>query len=206
MASIATVEQTVASAKIVVDAGSMAVYLVDSAGAFLPERGEGRRVEALRESLDRLSRDRHPRAQQPLAGGRQQRRRDRGGRDDRRRHPGRDGSRGRQLPGRGADRRPRAGSGSRPGSTCSPFRTPPTTSSAGGDAGADRVDRLDRDDRLRRRSGQLPAAHDPRRRALRTSTRAKIILALGERQVVVGQEDMIIEVAAELAQASARTR
>jgi 4-hydroxy 2-oxovalerate aldolase len=51
MASIASVEQTVESAKIVVEAGSMAVYLVDSAGAFMPEEVK-ERVEALRESLD----------------------------------------------------------------------------------------------------------------------------------------------------------
>ena len=57
-------------------------------------------VVALRERLPDDGRDRDPRAQQPLARGRQQRRRDRGGRDDRRRHPRRHGRRRRQLPGR----------------------------------------------------------------------------------------------------------
>jgi 4-hydroxy 2-oxovalerate aldolase len=51
MAAIGSVEQTVASAKIVVDAGSTGVYLVDSAGAFLPDDVRAR-VAALREALD----------------------------------------------------------------------------------------------------------------------------------------------------------
>jgi 4-hydroxy 2-oxovalerate aldolase len=51
MASIAGVEQTLEAARIVVDAGSMAVYLVDSAGAFLPDDVRAR-VTALREMLD----------------------------------------------------------------------------------------------------------------------------------------------------------
>ena len=75
-------------------------------------------------------RDRHPRAQQPLARGRQQRRRDRRGGDDRRRHPGRDGRRRRELPGRAADRgarQARLRDGRRPDAGC---RTSPTTSSA----------------------------------------------------------------------------
>jgi 4-hydroxy 2-oxovalerate aldolase len=51
MASIASIEQTVASARIVVDAGSTAVYLVDTAGAFLPDDVRTR-VSALHEALD----------------------------------------------------------------------------------------------------------------------------------------------------------
>ena len=51
MASIADVEQTLEAARIVVDAGSMAVYLVDSAGAFMPDDVRAR-VTALREMLD----------------------------------------------------------------------------------------------------------------------------------------------------------
>jgi 4-hydroxy 2-oxovalerate aldolase len=47
MASIASVEQTVESAKIVVEAGSTGLYLVDSAGAFLPDDVRAR-VSALR--------------------------------------------------------------------------------------------------------------------------------------------------------------
>ncbi|HVQ57355.1 MAG TPA: 4-hydroxy-2-oxovalerate aldolase [Solirubrobacterales bacterium] len=47
MASIASVEQTVESARIVVEAGSTALYLVDSAGAFLPDDVRAR-VAALR--------------------------------------------------------------------------------------------------------------------------------------------------------------
>ena len=50
MASIASVEQTVESARIVTDAGSRAVYLVDTAGAFLQDEVRAR-VVALRESL-----------------------------------------------------------------------------------------------------------------------------------------------------------
>jgi 4-hydroxy 2-oxovalerate aldolase len=51
MASIASVEQTVESARIVTDAGSRAVYLVDTAGAFLQDEVRAR-VVALRESLE----------------------------------------------------------------------------------------------------------------------------------------------------------
>ena len=51
MAAIASVEQTVESARIVVDAGSTAIYLVDTAGAFLPDDVRAR-VVALREALD----------------------------------------------------------------------------------------------------------------------------------------------------------
>jgi 4-hydroxy 2-oxovalerate aldolase len=51
MASIASVEQTVESARIVTEAGSRAVYLVDTAGAFLQDDVRAR-VSALRESLD----------------------------------------------------------------------------------------------------------------------------------------------------------
>ena len=51
MASIASVEQTVEAGRIVVDAGSTALYLVDSAGAFLPDEVRAR-VSALREAFD----------------------------------------------------------------------------------------------------------------------------------------------------------
>jgi 4-hydroxy 2-oxovalerate aldolase len=51
MASIASVERTVEAARTVVDAGSMAAYLVDSAGAFLTDDVRAR-VSALREALD----------------------------------------------------------------------------------------------------------------------------------------------------------
>jgi 4-hydroxy 2-oxovalerate aldolase len=51
MASIASVERTVEAARTVVDAGSMAAYLVDSAGAFLTDEVRAR-VSALREALD----------------------------------------------------------------------------------------------------------------------------------------------------------
>lgn len=50
MASIASVEQTVEAAEVVVDAGSTAIYLVDSAGAYLTEDVRAR-VSALREAL-----------------------------------------------------------------------------------------------------------------------------------------------------------
>jgi 4-hydroxy 2-oxovalerate aldolase len=51
MASIASVAQTVESAKVVVDAGSTAIYLVDSAGAYLTDDVRAR-VAGLREALD----------------------------------------------------------------------------------------------------------------------------------------------------------
>jgi 4-hydroxy-2-oxovalerate aldolase len=51
MAAIASVEQTVESARIVVAAGSTGVYLVDTAGAFMPDDVRAR-VVALREALD----------------------------------------------------------------------------------------------------------------------------------------------------------
>ncbi len=51
MASIASVEQTVESARIVTEAGSRAIYLVDTAGAFLQDDVRAR-VSALREVLD----------------------------------------------------------------------------------------------------------------------------------------------------------
>jgi 4-hydroxy-2-oxovalerate aldolase len=51
MAAIASVVQTVASARTVVAAGSTAVYLVDTAGAFLPDDVRAR-VAALRDALD----------------------------------------------------------------------------------------------------------------------------------------------------------
>jgi 4-hydroxy 2-oxovalerate aldolase len=51
MASIASVEQTLEAARTVVEAGSMAVYLVDSAGAFMTDEVRAR-VSALREALD----------------------------------------------------------------------------------------------------------------------------------------------------------
>jgi 4-hydroxy-2-oxovalerate aldolase len=51
MASIGSVEQTVEAAKIVVDAGSTAAYLVDTCGAFLQDDVRAR-VVALREALD----------------------------------------------------------------------------------------------------------------------------------------------------------
>jgi 4-hydroxy 2-oxovalerate aldolase len=50
MASIASVEQTVEAARIVADAGSMAAYLVDTAGAFLTDQVRAR-VSALREEF-----------------------------------------------------------------------------------------------------------------------------------------------------------
>ena len=50
MASIASVDQTVESAKTVVEAGSRAIYLVDSAGAYLTNDVRAR-VSALREAL-----------------------------------------------------------------------------------------------------------------------------------------------------------
>jgi 4-hydroxy-2-oxovalerate aldolase len=50
MAAIASVEQTVESARVVVGAGSTGVYLVDSAGAYLPDDVRAR-VSALREAL-----------------------------------------------------------------------------------------------------------------------------------------------------------
>ena len=55
MASIAGVEQTVEAGRIVVDAGSTALYLVDSAGAFLPDEVKAR-VTALRETFGPRSR------------------------------------------------------------------------------------------------------------------------------------------------------
>jgi 4-hydroxy-2-oxovalerate aldolase len=51
MASIGSVEQTVEAAKTVVDAGSIAAYLVDSCGAFLQDDVRAR-VSALREAFD----------------------------------------------------------------------------------------------------------------------------------------------------------
>jgi 4-hydroxy 2-oxovalerate aldolase len=50
MASIGTVEQTVEAAKIVLDAGSQCAYLVDTCGAFLQDDVRAR-VSALREAL-----------------------------------------------------------------------------------------------------------------------------------------------------------
>jgi 4-hydroxy 2-oxovalerate aldolase len=50
MASIASVEQTVEAARIVLDAGSMAAYLVDTCGAFLTDDVRAR-VSALREQF-----------------------------------------------------------------------------------------------------------------------------------------------------------
>ena len=51
MASIGSIEQTVEAARIVVDAGSTAAYLVDTCGAFLEDDVRAR-VSALREALD----------------------------------------------------------------------------------------------------------------------------------------------------------
>jgi 4-hydroxy 2-oxovalerate aldolase len=51
MASIGSVAQTVEAAKIVVGAGSMAAYLVDTCGAFMQDDVRAR-VSALREALD----------------------------------------------------------------------------------------------------------------------------------------------------------
>ena len=63
------------------------------------------------------------------------------------------------------------------------------------------IDRLTAHARLRRRTSELPAAHAPRRRALRRRSAGHHRRA-GRRHAVVGQEDMIIDVAAALAAAT----
>ena len=61
------------------------------------------------------------------------------------------------------------------------------------------IDRLDRDDGLRGRARELPAARDPRRRAVRHRPARDHRRARQAASVVVGQEDAIIGIAAAMA-------
>ena len=131
---------------------------------------------------------------------------DRGGRDARRHVAGRDRGRRRQLPDRGAGGGARAdGDRDRDRPLDAPGRGRPDRPRRD-DAAADRDRPADGHDGLRGRARELPPARDPGRRAVRRSTRATIIVELGRRRVVVGQEDAIIGIAAEMAEGAAAGR